>query len=105
VLVGLGVVEQRYKAVMEALDGATVIDVARRDGVVRQTVHDWLRRDASHRLAGLVDRSSRPGSCPHQALHLTGSQVRFLPAPPRRPALMPLESCGTRRRSRAPVSI
>ena len=34
-LVELGLVEQRYKAVMEVLDGATVIDVARRNGVVR----------------------------------------------------------------------
>ena len=43
-LVELGLVEQRYKAVLEVLDGATVTDVARRNGVVRQTVHDWLRR-------------------------------------------------------------
>ena len=65
-LVELGLVEQRYKAVMEVLDGATVIDVARRNGVVRQTVHDWLRRYASHGLAGLADGSSKPQSCPHQ---------------------------------------
>jgi transposase-like protein len=40
VLVELGLVEQRYKAVLEVLnDGATVSDVARRYGVVRQTVH------------------------------------------------------------------
>jgi transposase InsO family protein len=66
VLVELGVVEQRYKAVCEVLDGATVIDVARRNGVARQTVHDWLRAYANHGLAGLADRSSRPESCPHQ---------------------------------------
>ena len=65
-LVELGLVEQRYKAVMEVLDGATVVDVARRNGVVRQTVHDWLRRYASHGLAGLADGSSKPQSCPHQ---------------------------------------
>lgn len=39
--------EQRYKAVCEVLDGATVVDVARRKGMVRQTVHDWLRRYAA----------------------------------------------------------
>jgi hypothetical protein len=39
VLVELGVVEQRYRAVLEVLDeGATVTDVARRYGVARQTV-------------------------------------------------------------------
>jgi transposase InsO family protein len=66
VLVELGLVEQRYKAVLEVLDGATVTDVARRNGVVRQTVHDWLRRYAAHGLAGLADGSSKPQSCPHQ---------------------------------------
>jgi transposase InsO family protein len=65
-LVELGVVEQRYQAVLEVLNGATVIDVARRYGVVRQTVHGWLRRYGSSGLAGLVDRPSKPLSCPHQ---------------------------------------
>lgn len=65
-LVELGVVEQRYQAVLEVLDGASVTDVARRFGVARQTVHDWLRRYAVEGLRGLADRSSRPLSCPHQ---------------------------------------
>ena len=65
-LVELGVVEQRYRAVCEVLDGATVTDVARCNGVARQTVHDWLRAYANHGLAGLADRSSKPLSCPHQ---------------------------------------
>lgn len=66
-LVELGVVEQRYQAVLEVLnDGATVTDVARRYGVARQTVHEWLRRYGSRGLAGLVDGSARPLSCPHQ---------------------------------------
>ena len=66
VLVELGVVEQRYRAVVEVLDGAAVTDVARRNGVARQTVHGWVRRYANHGLAGLADRSSGPESCPHQ---------------------------------------
>jgi transposase len=68
VLVELGVVEQRYRAVLEVLEeGATVTEVARRYGVARQTVHQWLARYASGGgLAGLADRSSRPVSCPHQ---------------------------------------
>src|SRR3990172_13362311 len=67
VLVELGLVEQRYKAVLEVLDGAvSVTDVARRYGVGRQAVHTWLRRYAAEGLPGLADRSSRPDSCPHQ---------------------------------------
>ena len=66
-LVELGLVEQRYQAVLEVLnDGATVTDVARRHGVARQTVHEWLRKYAAQGMAGLVDVSSRPQSCPHQ---------------------------------------
>jgi len=60
-------VEQRYQAVREVLDGASVTVVARRFGVARQTVHVWLRRYAADGgLANLADRSSRPCSCPHQ---------------------------------------
>jgi transposase InsO family protein len=67
VLVELGLVEQRYRAVLEVLnDGATVTDVARRYGVVRQTVQGWLRKYAEHGLADLADGSSRPATCPHQ---------------------------------------
>ena len=66
-MVELNVVEQRYQAVLEVLnDGATVTDVARRNGVARQTVHEWLRKYATGGLAGLVDGSARPLSCPHQ---------------------------------------
>jgi transposase InsO family protein len=65
-LVELRLVEQRYQAVLEVLEGAAVTDVARRFGVARQTVHGWLVRYASHGLAGLAAKSSRPLSCPHQ---------------------------------------
>ena len=52
-LVELGVVEQRYRAVLEVLqDGAPVTEVARRYGVARQTVHEWLARYAADGLAG-----------------------------------------------------
>lgn len=67
VLVELGLVEQRYQAVLEVLnDASTVTDVAVRFGVCRQTVHRWLRRYAADGIAGLVDHASTPGSCPHQ---------------------------------------
>ena len=75
-LVELGLVEQRYQAVLEVLnEGATVTDVARRFGVARQTVHDWLRLYASGGLAGLVDRSSKPASCPHQMAAVVEARI------------------------------
>jgi transposase InsO family protein len=76
-LVELGVVEQRYRAVLEVLqEGAPVIEVARRYGVARQTVHEWLARYASDGgLAGLADRSSRPVSCPHQMSAAVEAQI------------------------------
>jgi transposase-like protein len=71
VLVELGVVEQRFRAVQEVLDGVPVTEVARRYGVTRQTVHRWLRHYAeAEGLAGLADRSCRPrvrrGGVDHQ---------------------------------------
>ena len=66
-LVELGLAEQRYKAVRKVLnDGAAVTEVARRYGVGRQNVHKWLLRYAAEGLGGLVDKSSRPETCPHQ---------------------------------------
>ncbi len=66
-MVELNVVEQRYQAVLEVLNhAASVTDVARRNGVSRQTVHAWLRKYATQGLAGLADGSSKPLSCPHQ---------------------------------------
>jgi transposase-like protein len=67
VLVELGLVEQRYRAVSEVLvDGVTVTEVALRLGVSRQTVHAWLRRYGNGGIGDLANRSSRPHCCPHQ---------------------------------------
>jgi transposase InsO family protein len=74
-LVELGLVEQRLKAVHEVLDGATVTDVAKRNGVTRQTVHTWLRRYASSGVAGLVDKTSKPESCPHQMTPVVEARI------------------------------
>jgi len=63
----LAVSELRYRAVLEALDGAAVTEVARRYGVSRQSVHRWLARYAADGgVVNLQDRSSRPHWCPHQ---------------------------------------
>ena len=66
-LMELGLVEQRYAAVLAVINEAeSVTDVAFRFGVTRQTVHRWLRRYATDGLAGLSDGSTKPLSCPHQ---------------------------------------
>jgi transposase len=43
-----------------------VSQVAEKVGVSRQTLHAWLARYEAAGLDGLVDRSYRPVSCPHQ---------------------------------------
>ncbi|MEQ6028375.1 IS481 family transposase, partial [Streptomyces salinarius] len=63
----MSVVEQRYRAVLAVLAGATVTEVAASLGVSRQTVSGWKSRYEASGLAGLADRSRRPSSCPHQA--------------------------------------
>ena len=65
-LVDLSMVEQRYDAVREVLDGASVTDTATRYGVDRRTLHRWLVRYATEGLGALADRSSKPDRCPHQ---------------------------------------
>src|SRR6476620_7402573 len=63
----LSVAEQRYQAVMAVIaDGLSISQVAEKVGVSRQTLHAWLARYEAAGLEGLVDRSHRPVSCPHQ---------------------------------------
>ena len=63
----LSVAEQRYQAVLAVIsDGLSVTQAAEKAGVSRQTVHAWLARYEAEGLDGLVDRSHRPVSCPHQ---------------------------------------
>jgi transposase InsO family protein len=63
----LSVAEQRYQAVMAVIaDGLSVSQVAEKVGVSRQTLQTWLARYEVSGLEGLVDRSHRPVSCPHQ---------------------------------------
>src|SRR6476661_4421373 len=65
-LVVLSKVELRLDAVRAVLAGADVTEVAREAGVHRATVHRWVGRYLTDQLGGLVDRSHRPQSCPHQ---------------------------------------
>ena len=76
-LVELRVAEQRYRAVWEVLDEASVTEVARRFGMSRQSVHAWLNRYAAEGggLGGLGDRSSRPHSCPYQMSPATEARI------------------------------
>jgi transposase-like protein len=61
------VAEQRYQAVLAVIsDGLSISQVAQKVGVSRQTLHAWLARYEAQGLDGLVDRSHRPVSCPHQ---------------------------------------
>ncbi len=56
---GLGLLEQRHKGVLEVLGGASVTDVACRR-VARQTLHDWPRRYKEARDPGLSDPQLQP---------------------------------------------
>ncbi len=59
--------EQRYQTVLAVIaDGLSVRQAAEKAGVSRQSVHAWLARYEAEGLEGLVDRSHRPASCPHQ---------------------------------------
>ena len=59
--------EQRYQAVLAVIsDGLSVSQVAEKVGVSRQTLDSRLARYEAQGLEGLMDRSHRPVSCPHQ---------------------------------------
>lgn len=66
-MVELSIVDQRYDAVREMLRGElSVTEVAELFGVSRQVLYKWKRRYEEAGVAGLVDRSHKPKSCPHQ---------------------------------------
>jgi transposase InsO family protein len=57
-------VEQRYRAVLEVLDGSPVSEVAVRYGVSRQSVYSWKARHAAAGVDGLREVSRRPRTSP-----------------------------------------
>src|SRR5918994_1518814 len=57
----------RLTLVMRIETGRPVAHVAAEMGVSRPTAYKWWRRWRAEGIAGLVDRSSRPRSCPHRS--------------------------------------
>ena len=58
--------EGRLRLCHRIADGWTVAEAARSMNISRQTAHKWWTRFCDSGLDGLIDRSSRPASCPHQ---------------------------------------
>ena len=58
--------EGRLRLCLRIGDGWSVAATAESMNVSRQTAHKWWRRYLAEGVEGLVDRSSRPRSCPHQ---------------------------------------
>ena len=56
----------RLTMVMRIEAGRPVAHVAAEMGISRPTAYKWWRRWQDDGVEGLVDRSSRPRSCPHQ---------------------------------------
>jgi transposase len=81
----LNVVEQRYQAVLQVLDGIPVTEVAQRFGVARQTVHRLVARYRDSGIEGLADWSHAPKPHPWRI----SAEVEAVicgprPGPPRR---------------------
>ena len=62
----ISVMEQKYQAVLAVIrDGLTIVEVANRFGVSRQSVHSWLLRYEMEGITGLTERSHKPERCEH----------------------------------------
>ncbi|XES00268.1 helix-turn-helix domain-containing protein [Streptomyces sp. S1D4-11] len=61
-------VEQRYRAVPEVLDGSSIREVAQRYGVSRQAVYTWKAKYAAGGFEGLREASRRPRTSPTRLL-------------------------------------
>src|SRR4051812_43536406 len=68
-------VEQRYRAVHEVLNGAAVTEVAVRYGVSRQSVYAWKARYAAGGLDGLREVARRPRTSPDRLLAATEAMI------------------------------
>src|SRR5674476_816662 len=68
----------RLTMVMRIESGRPVAHVAAEMGISRPTAHKWWNRWNELREFGLVDRSSRPHSCPHQTPPTVVAQIEEL---------------------------
>lgn len=68
----------RLTLVMRIESGRPVAHVAAEMGISRPTAYKWWRRWNDEGVDGLVDRSSRPRSCPHRTRPELEEQVRQL---------------------------
>ena len=68
----------RLTLVMRIEAGRPVAHVAAEMGISRPTAYKWWRRWQDDGEAGLVDRSSRPRSCPHQTTPEVEAQIAEL---------------------------
>lgn len=59
-------VEHRYRAVLQVLEGAPVAVAARQAGASRQSLYTWPRRYEMGGMAGLADNSRRPHTSPNR---------------------------------------
>lgn len=65
----------RLTMVTRIESGRAVAHVAAEMGVSRPTAHKWWNRWRTEGIEGLIDRSSRPHSCPHQTPPALEAQV------------------------------
>lgn len=68
----------RLTMVMRIETGRPVAHVAAEMGISRPTAYKWWHRWDELGATGLVDRSSRPKSCPHQTLPVIEAQIEEL---------------------------
>lgn len=65
----------RLTLIMRIESGRPAAHVAREMGISRPTAYKWWGRWRDEGLEGLVDRSSRPYSCPHQTTAEVEAQI------------------------------
>ena len=67
----------RLVMVQRIAAGRAVAHVAAQMGISRTTAWQWWRRYREQGTAGLVDRSSRPLTCPHRTKACTETRIRI----------------------------
>lgn len=68
----------RLTLVLRIESGRPIAHVAHEMGISRPTAYKWWRRWEQEGLDGLVDRSSRPRSCPHRTSLRTERRIEHL---------------------------